>query len=369
MDASSLILGPADLDRLLSVLRSRGYTTVGPTVREGAVVLAEIESASELPKGLADVQQGGTYRLEPTGDERHFAFAVGPMSARRFLQPSRLTLWKAKATEDGFTLEKPEKPPTYAFLGLRACDLAAIAVQDKVFLESGFEDGPYKARREDAFFVAVQCSRAGGTCFCVSMGTGPAVDGGADLVLTELDGGRRLLLVAASERGREVAQELAPRPAEAEDLAQADAIVAETAASMGRKLKTEGLVERLKAAAESPHWAEVASRCLGCANCTLVCPTCFCMTIDDVPDLSGRESERVRSWDSCFNLEFSYVHGGSVRQSLEARYRQWMTHKLATWHDQFGTSGCVGCGRCITWCPVGIDITAEAAALEAEEAG
>jgi Fe-S oxidoreductase len=95
----------------------------------------------------------------------------------------------------------------------------------------------------------------------------------------------------------------------------------------------------------------------------MVCPTCFCTTVEDVSDVTGDHAERWRRWDSCFTLGFSYIHGGSIRNSGKARYRQWMTHKLASWIDQFGTSGCVGCGRCITWCPVGIDITEEARAI------
>jgi ferredoxin len=87
--------------------------------------------------------------------------------------------------------------------------------------------------------------------------------------------------------------------------------------------------------------------------------------VTDTTDLTGAVSERTRVWDSCFTASFSYVHGGSVRATIRSRYRQWLTHKLATWFDQFGTSGCVGCGRCITWCPVGIDITEEAAAIRA----
>jgi sulfhydrogenase subunit beta (sulfur reductase) len=111
----------------------------------------------------------------------------------------------------------------------------------------------------------------------------------------------------------------------------------------------------------------VASRCLGCANCTLACPTCFCASVSDTTDLEGETAARVRRWDSCFTLDHSYIHGGSVRASLRARYRQWLTHKLASWIDQFGVSGCVGCGRCITWCPVGIDITEEVAAIRARD--
>ena len=133
--------------------------------------------------------------------------------------------------------------------------------------------------------------------------------------------------------------------------------------------ETHGLRELLQDSLEHPRWDEVAERCLTCGNCTMVCPTCFCTTVEDVTDLTGEQAERWRAWDTCFSLDHSYVHGGSVRPTGRSRYRQWMTHKLGTWWDQFGTSGCVGCGRCIAWCPVGIDITEEAAALRASPDG
>jgi sulfhydrogenase subunit beta (sulfur reductase) len=132
---------------------------------------------------------------------------------------------------------------------------------------------------------------------------------------------------------------------------------------MGRYLETEGLASLLKSSPDHPRWDDVARRCLNCANCTLVCPTCFCTTVEDTTDLSGQHAERWRLWDSCFTLGFSYIHGGSVRSSAKSRYRQWLTHKLSNWHDQFDTPGCVGCGRCISWCPAGIDLTEEARAL------
>jgi ferredoxin len=136
---------------------------------------------------------------------------------------------------------------------------------------------------------------------------------------------------------------------------------------MGRQLDTGGIKDLLYDNFEHPRWDDVASRCLTCGNCTMVCPTCFCFSITEVTDLAGLQAEQQRSWDSCFTVEHSNLHGGPVRVSGRSRYRQWMTHKLATWIDQFGTSGCVGCGRCITWCPVGIDITEEAAAIRASD--
>ena len=99
----------------------------------------------------------------------------------------------------------------------------------------------------------------------------------------------------------------------------------------------------------------------------MVVPHAHVSTIEDVPDLSMENADRVRRWDSCFTDDFSYIHGGNMRPSVSSRYRHWITHKLSTWYDQFGTSGCVGCGRCITWCPPGIDITEEVRAIRASE--
>jgi ferredoxin len=204
------------------------------------------------------------------------------------------------------------------------------------------------------------------------MDAGPKVTRGFDLALTELISGEghAFLIEAGSSEGAEVLAELPGRPATQADIDAAEAVVARTAANMGREMPNEDVPALLMRNLQHPRWDEVAQRCLSCANCTMVCPTCFCTTVEEHGDLAGVESARDRRWDSCFTMEYSYIHGGSVRPSVSSRYRQWMTHKLATWHEQFGTSGCVGCGRCITWCPVGIDITEETHAISvAEQAG
>jgi len=219
--------------------------------------------------------------------------------------------------------------------------------------------------------IAINCGQAGGTCFCVSMKTGPKASSGYDLAMTEIlqDGRHRFVVEAGTERGAEILSELPRGAAAPADVQAAESVVAETARHMGRTLDTTGIKELLYNNYQHPRWEEVATRCLTCANCTMVCPTCFCTTVEDVTDLSGDHAERWRKWDSCFTMDFSYIHGGSVRSSTKARYRQWLTHKLATWIDQFGSSGCVGCGRCITWCPVAIDITEEVRAIRGEPGG
>jgi sulfhydrogenase subunit beta (sulfur reductase) len=361
-----LVVEASAANALLDALRERGYRIVGPTVRDGAIVLDEIERAADLPVGWTDEHEGGRYRLRRREDAALFGHATGPHSWKRWLHPPALVRWRARREKSGFSAEPDATPPpSFAFVGVRACELSAILVQDRVFIGGPFVDPAYRGRREAAFVLAVNCTSPSGTCFCASMRAGPRAPAGFDLALTErVEAGRHeLLLEVGSERGAAVAECLPHRAAEASDLEAAAAAVENAATRMGRVLDGDGLQELLYRRYEDPNWDEVAKRCLGCANCTMVCPTCFCATVEDATDLQGSATERRRVWDSCFSQEFSYVHGGSVRTSAGARYRQWITHKLATWHEQFGVSGCVGCGRCITWCPVGIDITAEARAV------
>jgi ferredoxin len=369
-EACRRVILPDALDELVRVLREDGYRVLGPTVRDGAIVYDDIESAGELPIGWTDRQDGGSYRLERRADTARFGYAVGPHSWKRFLFPPRVRLWRARSSADGAPEidEEPLDETPLAFVGVRSCELHAIEIQDRVFLGGKFVDRDYAARRDGAFLVAVNCFEPGGTCFCTSMGTGPRVESGFDLVLSELLGGdHRFLVEAGSELGAAVLARLPGRAAQEIDLEAASTSVEAAAQRMGRTMDTFDIRDLLARNLEHPRWDDVARRCLTCGNCTLVCPTCFCSAVEDDIDLSGEQSERHRVWDTCFSVDYSYIHGGSIRPSARSRYRQWMTHKLGTWFDQFGSSGCVGCGRCITWCPVGIDITEEVAAIRATE--
>ena len=359
---------PRDVLQTLIDALAADHRVLGPTIRDGAIIYDEIAELAQLPVGWTDRQDAGKYRLERRPDDALFGFVVGPHSWKQFLHPPVETMWTARRTEAGLSIETPPVPSRKnAFIGVRACEIRAIAIQDKVFLQGPYPDVGYAARRRDAFIVALNCAEAGGTCFCASMGSGPQAEDGFDLALTELlDETRHDFLVEiGSDEGAVLLGRLFYRAASEADLAAAAAVTERTRSQMGRSLDTDGIKDLLQANPNHPCWDDVAERCLACGNCTMVCPTCFCTTVEDHSDLAGSSAERIRKWDSCFTLDFSYLHGGSVRKSGGARYRQWITHKLASWIDQFGTSGCVGCGRCITWCPVGIDITEEAAAIRA----
>jgi sulfhydrogenase subunit beta (sulfur reductase) len=365
-----LVIERERLDRLFAELAAEDRTIVGPTVRDGAIVLAEISGVADLPAGWTERQDAGRYRMDRRQDQALFGYVAGPHSFKPWFFPPRETLFRVERCDGGFAVmprgrdATPSVAPKLALIGVRSCDLHALAIQDQVFMGGPFADEGWARRRSDVFVVAVNCGEAGGTCFCVSMDTGPRATSGYDLALTELlEGEHRFLLEIGSEAGARLAERMPTREAASADVAAAERATANAVAGMGRRMEIGGIKELLYANLEHPQWDRVAERCLACANCTMVCPTCFCSSVEDVTDLDGAAAERVRRWDSCFTAEHSYVHGGSVHASIRSRYRQWLTHKLASWQDQFGTSGCVGCGRCITWCPPGIDLTEEVAAI------
>ena len=355
------LFGPAELHRLVEVLIERGYRVVGPTLRDNAIELAELESADDLPYGWGVDVSPGHYRVRQRDDGAAFGHSAGPQSWKQYLHPPRQRVWAGTRNEVG-SVQPDEEAPQYAFLGVRGCDLAAIGTLDRVLGRSEYPDDSFVGRHRRTFIVAVNCTEPGGVCFCASMGTGPAVGPGYDLALTELLAGDApsYLVEVGSREGADVLAAVPHRPAGDEEIRCGQAAVESAADHMGRQMPDMDLRDLLIQSRESPQWEDVASRCLTCGNCTMVCPTCFCTSTEDVSDLTGEHAERWRNWASCFEFDFTFIHGGgSVRQSGASRYRHWLTHKLGTWHDQFGMSGCVGCGRCIAWCPTGIDITAE----------
>ncbi|MDJ0513456.1 MAG: 4Fe-4S dicluster domain-containing protein [Methyloceanibacter sp.] len=360
-----------DLQSLFDVVIARGYVPVGPTVRDGAIVFDEVCRVEDLPGGWTEDQDAGSYRLKRRHDTALFGYNNGPHSWKKYLFPPRAKLWEAVKTENnGLTVREAEdtKRP-FAFIGVRSCDLHALQVQDAVFMNPKHPDPLYAGRRGKALVIVVNCGQAAKTCFCTSMNTGPRAEGGYDLALTEiLDGDDHYFIAEpGSPDGYSLLAGIPHREADSADVLAAQECTKRAAEQIGRKIEISDVKDLLYRNYDNERWDALERRCLTCANCTMACPTCFCSKVEDVTDLTGGHAERWREWDSCFTMDFSYIHGGSVRPTTRSRYRQWLIHKLATWLDQFGMSGCVGCGRCITWCPVGIDLTEEVRLIRASE--
>lgn len=365
------LLQRTDLGQLLLSLQSAGYLTVGPVVRDQAIVYDTLTSLADLPEGIGDRQEKGVYRLRMREDHALFGYTVGPQSWKKYLYPPRQLLMRAEKTAEGLQIQAPQTAaPKYALIGVRGCELSAIQIQDRVFLDGPFSDPFYRERREQVFILAVNCTEPGQTCFCASMETGPTAGPGYDLALTEMGASPDpfYLARAGTARGEALLQSLGAPHAAPEQCQHESERWQAASHKMGRNLDPVQARQVLQQDYDSPFWQDVGERCLSCSNCTLVCPTCFCSGVQEVTDLSGSSSERWREWDSCFSLNFTYTAGRAIRQSTGSRYRQWLSHKLSTWYEQFDSSGCVGCGRCITWCPVGIDLTAEIAILSDKQA-
>lgn len=367
--SEAYFLAHAALQELIDALSSEGYSVIAPVLQRGVVRLQPVRKVEEIAQGIRDEQGVGRYRTMASDDGLMFDYVAGPDSPKRFLFPPSQRLYQLHIEGERFVLDEgPPQTPKLAFLGIRPCDVAALKVLDRVF---GITDSQkmrceeeyfYEQARREAFIIVVNCNQPGGTCFCASMGTGPEALDGYDLALTELRTG--FVVAAGSDRGEGLMKRLPVRAPTASEIELAELKMVRARDHMGRKLNTKGLKERLDHAIESPNWEAVAKRCLSCGSCTMVCPACFCSTVTDWTELAEVPVTRERLWASCFSHQFSYTTAGPVRNTTKGRYRHWLRHKLCTFFDQFGCSGCVGCGRCITWCPVGIDITEEAQRVE-----
>ncbi|MGC8594629.1 MAG: 4Fe-4S dicluster domain-containing protein [Candidatus Kryptoniota bacterium] len=360
-------LHPSEISTLIESIKQDDYKIIGPRVRDGAIIYDEIGSLNDLPIGITDEQNAGEYRLVKRADRSFFGYNVGPQSWKKFLFPPISKLFSIRKDGKGIFVDTSTntQQQKLAFIGVRPCELSAISIQDKIFLNPQFADQEYQRRRNSVLIVAVNCTKSGETCFCSSMKTGPRARSGYDVLLTEVidETQHFFIMEVGSELGGKITSALKLKEASENEIKLSFDLVEEAAKKMGRSLDTDGLAQAIARNLESAHWDDVAKRCLACANCTLVCPTCFCSTVEDVTSLDGKTAERWKKWDSCFTMSFARVAGGNFRSSQKSRYRQWLTHKLSFWVEQFGTYGCVGCGRCITWCPACIDITQEAKAL------
>jgi Fe-S-cluster-containing hydrogenase component 2 len=360
----------SNLDVLLQRLRDQGFQIFGPTVRNNAILLREIHSTADFPQGVRDEQGAGSYQLKTTDEKSYFSFNLGPDSWRSHLLPKATKLFTGEKMGDAYSLhDVAQKVQKQAFFGIRACELQAIAVQDKVFMGTGVTQPIYKQQREDTVFIALNCTTAAATCFCPSFGINAEARSGFDVVLTEVyrEDRHYFVVVAGTDFGQQLISGLGS-PLTAKGNTDRQESIGQALKSITRNIDEKQAAKDLKENKNHPHWDRVAERCLSCANCTLVCPTCFCTTVTDTTDLSGNHTERWLSWDSCFTGDHSYIHDNKVHGSTKSRYRQWLTHKISSWYDQFETSGCVGCGRCIAWCPAGIDLTEEVKQLAVREA-
>ena len=355
------------MSNLFDHLQAEEYSIVGPKEKEGAIHYDYLATFDEMPRSKMEVSKAGSYRLTDLGDNSLFRYTVGPGSLKKFLLPPKRKVQEISRDSNHPQVLKivpvQKKSKKLAFWGIRSCDLAAVGVTDKVFFNNQHVNSDYHERRRDNVFVVAGCLEPGELCFCHDMKTGPLAEDGFDIMILEtLEPKPAYLFYSGSDKGAALLTNIG-QPLKDDPLKK---LRKNAETSMVRRFSADNVKETLANNLDHPHWDTVADRCLSCANCTMVCPTCFCTTTVETSDLKGEHAERWLEWDSCFTGAFSYIHGGEVRSTTAGRYRQWLVHKLSTWHEQFGTSGCVGCGRCVSWCPAAIDLTEEVGAIRGE---
>lgn len=354
---------PKIIENVLSALKQAGYDVIGATAKDRRVALSSIADVNDLCLYLADEQTPGSYKLSEQKGDVLFTLKNCHDLWKQFLFPRSKILFQY--TSDAGYAQEVLKPIKHAFLGIRPCDVASLSILDKVFLQGKHVDAFYRNARENLFILAADCTELGGNCFCHTMNTGPFATSGFDLAMTEMEfeGTNILFVRAGTEKGEALAEKIGLSKATDEINHAFGVFQKNVQESLPVRFELSNLFERLQVSYHSHAWAEIAQRCLGCGNCTLVCPTCFCSNVIEENGLGSGNAKRIRQWDSCYSHGFSYMVGGAHRKSRSNRYRQWLMHKFSNWHYQFGTYGCVGCGRCITWCPVGIDVSCEVKGL------
>ena len=354
-----------DFGLLYQALTEQGYEVIGPKVKDGAIDFSLISGFEQLPWGQQEEVSPGSYRLKSVDPNRCFAWNTGPQLLKPWLFKAQQTLWLGEESEQGIRFRQAQSQSRpLAFVGVRACDIAALYLQDKHFMYGAFPDPWYSEQRHQLCLVAVNCSRSADTCFCASTGDGPEVTFGFDLLLDELDDG--YLLHSKSEKGSAVIEHLPlVKPEEHHFHASREQI--SQASRQQKRMPSEPELRGLLSHLNDQKWQSIAQRCLACGNCTSVCPTCFCSKQESMAGEQRGQHMQVRYWDSCFTEKHGYIAGKNIRGEISQRYRQWMVHKLSTWQDQYDRSGCVGCGRCISWCPAAIDLVDEVNAMLGEQ--
>jgi len=334
MTRETKILKKEQLEQFLDGL-IRERTVFAPTKRDNERLFGAIGSA-----------QGTS--IEAGTTKNSLKSALFPQTERLFLY---------RQTGEGVETEVPPEEKELVLFGIRPCDARSLVLLDGVF-QSGIEDPYFSGKRKRSLVIAMACATSGRACFCTAVGGSPCATEGSDLLLLDL--GDRYLVEAATDKGKEIVKDRLFEATDEKDLAEGEKFKAKAEAAMDGKVSDapmtgKTLEEGLKEVFDDPLWEELTETCMSCGVCTYLCPTCHCFDICDETALTG--GERIRIWDSCqFPLFTRQASGFNPRPTGRERFRQRIMHKFSYLPENGNITGCVGCGRCVTECPVNLDI-------------
>ena len=273
---------------------------------------------------------------------------------RKFFLPPREATFAFDA-RDGYRDLLREAAVRRVLFGVHAYDIFGLNILDRVFAEGKFADPYYIARRQNTAIIGIDF-QPDDKHFARSMNA-DFVDSGFDLFLSDI--GDHFLVLVGTSRGDDMVVMsgcLLEQPTEA-DFAEYKRRSGLRRAAYHTQVELGDLPEILEMEYHSQVWDDVATRCLSCGSCSMVCPTCYCFDVNDEVGLEGRSGQRIRSWDSCLFKTHALVAGGeNFRQSRASRIKFRFYHKQRGFVAEYGRPSCVGCGRCATACPAGIDI-------------
>ena len=350
------MIGKTELINFLAGLGSK-YDVFAPVKKDGAICFEPLSSTEDVvfdyPNSLRTPKE--------------FFFPQAEVLFT-FQGTERQTEGRETRDEGRETRDEGRKPQV--LFGIRPCDSKALLLLDNVFDQEDYQDPYYIEKRKNMVLVGLACRNPQSTCFCTSVGGGPFDKEGLDILVTELDDNRCYVEILTGKgeqliavpKGTPSGKDSSFKTANKSDVQQVESVKKETEANLKFQISNfkfqivlEGLKEKLDGMFDSPLWDRIHEKCLGCAVCTYLCPTCHCFALLD--EKVSSQGQRIRNWDSCmfpiFTLEAS---GHNSRASNRERMRQRIMHKFNYFVENFGQTACVGCGRCLINCPVNMDI-------------
>lgn len=298
---------------------------------------------------IAPVRQGSVvvFQQLTKAEQAELSFLLNSRTpVKGFFLPQSEVMFRV---EQGLFTSTAEEVKPQIILGLRSCDLQALRVLDGVFLSESQPDPYWAKKRESTTLVVVGCCEPGVDCFCTSVGLSPFESQGADVLLSQVEG---FFLVKTLTKKGDLLFECLPEATNAQ-IEAGEKIQRKAATKMEIPFRIEGIKDRLVSLFESEVWSGLGQSCLGCGLCTYLCPTCHCFDIVD----EAQRSERVRNWDSClFHFYSQEASGHNPRPTVKERFRQRIMHKYVYFWERMAMIGCTGCGRCVRFCPVNLDL-------------
>ena len=324
----SKVLAKKNLAKFISKL-VKEYDVFAPVKKEEGILFSKIDKADDMYPSYSNTKN----------------------SVKEFLLPQLEELFRfAKKGNSNEIIDVKEKKRRSLLFGVRPCDGKAVAMLDKVFLEN-IPDSYYKSRLENTFVIGMACDTPLQTCFCTSVGGGPFSTEGLDALFVELE--EKYLIIPVTKQCEKLFVHF--DNASKEDIKEAEKLKKNAEKRLKPVFEIEGIKEKLDEMFESSIWDEIYQKCIKCGICTYLCPACHCFDVQD--ETIGEKGCRVRNWDSCMFPKFTlHASGHNPRPTQKERWRQRIMHKFNYLKENTGLYGCVGCGRCVEYCPVNLDI-------------